>query len=153
MPLFYFTKLTKNVDNCKFAKTCIYYILFFLQYLLYFVWIKSATRIVAKLFLIIKLNLERAMGIEPTSQAWEARILPMYYARKSPNQSNLIFVNQFIQKTIMKFAIFQWMFFQCSNKCQTAFLNCFWACNVFFVALCIHFMKSKIFKSKPSESL
>lgn len=52
-------------------------------------------------------NMERAMGIEPTSQAWEARILPMYYARKSPNQSNLIFVNQFIQKTIMKFAIFQ----------------------------------------------
>ncbi len=51
--------------------------------------------------------MERAMGIEPTSQAWEARILPMYYARKSPNQSNLIFVNQFIQKTIMKFSIFQ----------------------------------------------
>ena len=23
------------------------------------------------------------MGVEPTSQAWEARILPMYYARKS----------------------------------------------------------------------
>ena len=23
------------------------------------------------------------MGIEPTSQAWEARILPMYYTRKS----------------------------------------------------------------------
>ena len=22
------------------------------------------------------------MGIEPTSQAWEARILPMYYTRK-----------------------------------------------------------------------
>lgn len=25
--------------------------------------------------------MERAMGIEPTSRAWEARILPMNYAR------------------------------------------------------------------------
>ena len=25
--------------------------------------------------------MERAMGIEPTSKAWEAFILPMYYAR------------------------------------------------------------------------
>ena len=29
------------------------------------------------------LGLERVMGIEPTSQAWEARILPMNYTRKS----------------------------------------------------------------------
>lgn len=27
--------------------------------------------------------LERTMGVGPTSQAWEARILPMYYARKN----------------------------------------------------------------------
>jgi hypothetical protein len=27
------------------------------------------------------LNLERAMGIEPTSEAWEASILPLYDAR------------------------------------------------------------------------
>ena len=26
-------------------------------------------------------NLERAMGIEPTSEAWEASILPLYDAR------------------------------------------------------------------------
>lgn len=26
-------------------------------------------------------KLERMMGVEPTSQAWEARILPMYYTR------------------------------------------------------------------------
>ena len=26
--------------------------------------------------------MERAKGIEPSSQAWEARILPMNYARK-----------------------------------------------------------------------
>lgn len=25
--------------------------------------------------------MERAMGIEPTSKAWEALVLPMYYAR------------------------------------------------------------------------
>ena len=25
--------------------------------------------------------MERIMGVEPTSQAWEARILPMYYIR------------------------------------------------------------------------
>ena len=27
------------------------------------------------------MNLERAMGIEPTSEAWEASILPLYDAR------------------------------------------------------------------------
>ena len=26
-------------------------------------------------------SLERMMGVGPTSQAWEARILPMYYTR------------------------------------------------------------------------
>ena len=38
-------------------------------------------------------NLERAMGIEPTSKAWEALILPMNYARlilKQAHNSGLI---------------------------------------------------------------
>ncbi len=30
-----------------------------------------------------RLNLERAMGIEPTSKAWEALILPLNYARSN----------------------------------------------------------------------
>ena len=30
----------------------------------------------------LNLRMERAMGIEPTSRAWEARILPMNYARE-----------------------------------------------------------------------
>ena len=30
--------------------------------------------------------MERTMGVEPTSQAWEARILPMYYARIHPKR-------------------------------------------------------------------
>ena len=29
----------------------------------------------------LKFHLERAMGIEPTSKAWEALVLPMNYAR------------------------------------------------------------------------
>ena len=29
--------------------------------------------------------MERAMGIEPTSEAWEASILPLYDARSEPN--------------------------------------------------------------------
>jgi hypothetical protein len=29
--------------------------------------------------------MERAMGIEPTSEAWEASILPLYDARSGPN--------------------------------------------------------------------
>ena len=29
--------------------------------------------------------LERAMGIEPTSEAWEASILPLYDARSARN--------------------------------------------------------------------
>ncbi len=28
------------------------------------------------------MGMERAMGVEPTSKAWEAFILPMNYARK-----------------------------------------------------------------------
>ena len=33
-------------------------------------------------FLMVQCSrMERAMGIEPTSRAWEARILPMNYAR------------------------------------------------------------------------
>ena len=30
---------------------------------------------------VLSFYMERAMGIEPTSRAWEARILPMNYAR------------------------------------------------------------------------
>ena len=30
---------------------------------------------------VLSAHMERAMGIEPTSRAWEARILPMNYAR------------------------------------------------------------------------
>ena len=32
---------------------------------------------------LLQSHMERAMGIEPTSRAWEARILPMNYARIS----------------------------------------------------------------------
>ena len=32
--------------------------------------------------MIFIIDLERAMGIEPTSEAWEASILPMNYARE-----------------------------------------------------------------------
>ena len=31
---------------------------------------------------VLSAHMERAMGIEPTSRAWEARILPMNYARE-----------------------------------------------------------------------
>ncbi|MBS1157322.1 MAG: hypothetical protein H6R07_3246 [Proteobacteria bacterium] len=31
------------------------------------------------------LYLERAMGIEPTALAWEARVLPLYDAREDPH--------------------------------------------------------------------
>ncbi len=33
------------------------------------------------------LELERAMGIEPTAQAWEAWVLPLYDARYPPDSS------------------------------------------------------------------
>ncbi len=33
------------------------------------------------------LELERAMGIEPTAQAWEAWVLPLYDARLSGNSN------------------------------------------------------------------
>ena len=33
--------------------------------------------------------LERAMGIEPTSEAWEASILPLYDARSQENRTSI----------------------------------------------------------------
>ncbi len=38
-------------------------------------------------------HMERAMGIEPTSRAWEARILPMNYARNSIDLLSLSLLN------------------------------------------------------------
>ncbi len=38
--------------------------------------------IIAVIYITAILCMERAKGIEPSSQAWEARILPMNYARK-----------------------------------------------------------------------
>ena len=32
-------------------------------------------------------KLERAMGIEPTALAWEARVLPLYDAREGRNST------------------------------------------------------------------
>src|SRR5438270_12107511 len=43
----------------------------------------SPSRFSPEIFRIYK-NLERAMGIEPTSEAWEASILPLYDARSAP---------------------------------------------------------------------
>jgi hypothetical protein len=41
----------------------------------------SSERSVKDLSGLYSVNLERAMGIEPTSEAWEASILPLYDAR------------------------------------------------------------------------
>jgi hypothetical protein len=41
----------------------------------------SSERSVKDVFGPYSLVLERAMGIEPTSEAWEASILPLYDAR------------------------------------------------------------------------
>ena len=35
------------------------------------------------------------MGVEPTSQAWEARVLPMYYTRTALIFINFVFVSKF----------------------------------------------------------
>ena len=43
---------------------------------------KELTKMIVSLSLALSMYLvERLMGIEPTSQAWEARILPMNYSR------------------------------------------------------------------------
>lgn len=43
---------------------------------------KELTKMIVSLSLALSMCLvERLMGIEPTSQAWEARILPMNYSR------------------------------------------------------------------------
>ena len=36
---------------------------------------------VLTLFLWVEMKVERVMGIEPTSQAWEAHVLPLYDTR------------------------------------------------------------------------
>ncbi len=51
-------------------------------------WPKSVTHVTGTLsFLCVRSGLrvymERAMGIEPTSEAWEASILPLYDARSA----------------------------------------------------------------------
>jgi hypothetical protein len=43
----------------------------------------SPERYVKDLSGLYTLFMERAMGIEPTSEAWEASILPLYDARSS----------------------------------------------------------------------
>ena len=53
--------------------------------------IKKITTIPYPLCCNLKIyNMERTMGVGPTSQAWEARILPMYYARKLGRHQKLI---------------------------------------------------------------
>ena len=44
--------------------------------------------------------LERAMGIEPTSGAWEAHVLPMNYARLYVKNDNIL--NCFWQGNLLK---------------------------------------------------
>ena len=50
-----------------------------------------------------KYNMEQAMGVEPTSQAWEARILPMYYACKK-------------RQCLFIFNLFETFYFEIFNK-------------------------------------
>ncbi len=37
--------------------------------------------------MLLKNSVERAMGIEPTALAWEARVLPLYDARAAPHST------------------------------------------------------------------
>ena len=51
------------------------------------------------LILIWHLNLERVMGIEPTSSAWKAEVLPLNYTRQhSQADTNLAGMLSFIIK-------------------------------------------------------
>lgn len=75
---------------------------------------KSPNRAFLKYCNLVTL-LERARGVEPPSQPWEGRILPVYYARKlqsiqkrkvlllSHTRTNLVHVSRITQHVIMKF--------------------------------------------------
>ena len=39
---------------------------------------------------LLEFHVERAMGIEPTALAWEARVLPLYDARSEPFKEDTI---------------------------------------------------------------
>jgi hypothetical protein len=41
-------------------------------------------------------NLERVMGIEPTTLAWKARVLPLNYTRVNNMKLNVNFVNRIL---------------------------------------------------------
>ena len=51
------------------------------------------------LFLWVKMKVERVMGIEPTSQAWEAHVLPLYDTR--------VWKNQFLQRVKSDATVYQ----------------------------------------------
>ena len=51
------------------------------------------------------------MGIEPTSEAWEASILPLYDARSVARQRRLYTIETCSEKGVAKPAIFQFYLF------------------------------------------
>lgn len=60
------------------------------------------------------------MGIEPTSQAWEARVLPLNDARINADRYLAIDAN--IVKTSEKTCLFFYYFAECEKK--TCFIGC-----------------------------
>ena len=48
------------------------------------------------------LFVERAMGVEPTSVAWEATVLPMNYARAMCNPSTFAAINPSIRRPVLQ---------------------------------------------------
>ena len=57
-------------------------------------------------------DVERAMGIEPTALAWEARVLPLYDARSGEEVGHSMLIGP----------AFQWLVAMVSKCCQMAVL-------------------------------
>lgn len=70
---------------------------------------------------VFLLKMVRAMGIEPTSQAWEARVLPLNDARI--NADRYLAIDSNIVKTSEKTCLFFYYFAECEKK--TCFIECF----------------------------
>ena len=53
-------------------------------------WKPDGARVLGINWMSLEYCLERAMGIEPTALAWEARVLPLYDARAAPHFTRVL---------------------------------------------------------------
>ncbi len=73
------------------------------------------------------------MGVEPTSQPWEGRILPMYYTRKDVNiihQKRTVFNSEFLSMGLFRWLLTCFLRDKCKLVCGVTRRGEKWGFNV-----------------------